>query len=182
MSIIKDLVHDEGGLGWLNGKFESHSLFSGDMGITIYSDTDDAVRYAERCIEHYDRLTENAELMADIRDKLAKFMQYMRDEWEAMGIYDDIAEDTDKAAADVEAGGDIINHLSRPCLNIDPPADGTDEIGYEILSDCPWEPEHQCSLIIRGDKLKYAGPCEGNTPWDDDDEYYCIWLDEETDR
>lgn len=180
MSIIKELISTNDGLGWLNGKFASRSLFLGDMDITIYSDTENAVRYAEKCIAHYNSLTDNASLMADIRDKLRKFMYYMRDEWEAMGIYEDIAEDTDKAVNDIENGGDILDHLKRPCLNIDPPKDGTDEIGYEIVSDCPWEPEHQCSIIIRGDKLKYAGPCEGNTPWDDDDDYYCIWLDDET--
>lgn len=179
MSIIRDMVHDEGGLGWLNGKFDSCSLFQGEMDITLYGDSDEYISYAEKCIAHYNSLNENAELMADIRDKLAKFMYYMRDEWEAMGIYEDIAEDTDKAAEDFENGGDIIKHLEKPCLFIELPENGTDEIGYEIVADCPWEPEHQCSIIIRGNVLKYVGPCEGNAPWDDDEDYYCIWLDEE---
>ncbi len=179
MGIIRDIVHDDGGLGWLNGRFDSVSLFQGSMDITIYGDTDEYIGYAEKCIAHYNRLDKDPGLMADIREKLAKFMYYMCDEWEAMGIYDGIAEDTEKAVKEYESGGDILKHLKAPCLNIEMSDEDSDEIGYEIVADCPWEPEHQCSVIIRGDKLKYVGPCEGNTPWDDDDEYYCIWNDEQ---
>lgn len=179
MSIIRDILHDEGGLDWLNGKFDSASLFNGEMDITIYGDSDEYTEYAEKCIAHYNCLNENPELMADIREKLAKFMYYMRDEWESMGIYDDIAEDTEKAVEEYESGGDILKYLTKPCLNIEMSEDYSDETGYSITAECPWEPEHQCSIIIRGDQLKYVGPDDGNTPWDDDDEYYCIWLDEE---
>lgn len=179
MSIIRDMRPDENGLGWLYGKFDSESIFKGEMKMTIYSDTEESIAYAEKCIAHYNRLTENPALLDKIRENLKKFMYYMRDEWEAMGIYEEIAEDTDKAVKGCEAGEDIIKSLTNPCLSIELPEDDTDEIGYNIESDCPWEPEHQCSIIIRNDTLKYVGPCERNTPWDDDDEYYCIWLDEE---
>ena len=180
MSMIKDLTRSEDSLDWLYGKFESSSLFKGEMKITIYSDSDEAVAYAERCIEAYNSIAGNKELIDDIKDKLARFMLYMRDEWEAMGIYEDIAEETDKAVEAYESGRELFSFLSEPCLYIELPEDGTDEIGYEIVADCPWEPEHQCSIIIRENELKYVGPCEGNTPWDDEDEYYCIWLDEDS--
>ena len=180
MSIIRDIIHDKDGLGWMYGKFDSDSVFHGEMSITIYGESDDYIEYAEKCVVHYNRLKDDSGFMADLRDKLAKFMYYMRNEWEAMGIYDDIAEDTDKAVADFESGGDILKYLTRPYFNVEIPEDGTDEIGYSIVAECPWEPEHQCSIIVRGDQLKYVGPDDGSTPWDDEDQYYCIWLDEET--
>ncbi len=73
----------------------------------------------------------------------------------------------------------MVTCLSRPRLYVELPEDEEDaeEIGYCIEAECPWEPEHQCSIIIRNDEVKYVGPSEGNTPWDDEDEYYCIWND-----
>ncbi len=101
----------------------------------------------------------------------------MYDEWKEMGIYDDIAADTAKAVEAYEAGKQLLSCLSRPHLYVELPEDEeyAGMIGYTIGSDCPWEPEHQCSIIIREDEVVYVGPSEGNTPWDDDDEYYCIW-------
>ena len=182
MSTIREITSSGDGLDWLYGKFDSVSLFKGEMNITIYSDTEEAVSYAEKCVESFNRLTENKELIEEIREKLAGFMLYMRDEWKAMGIYEDIAEDTEKAVRAYEAGKDIFSFLKNPVLTVELPEEETDDIGYELNADCPWEPEHQCSVIIRENELKYVGPCEGNTPWDDDDEYYCIWLDEAQDR
>ena len=68
MSIIRDILHDEGGLDWLNGKFDSVSLFNGEMDITLYGDSDEYTEYAEKCVAHYNCLNENPELMADIRE------------------------------------------------------------------------------------------------------------------
>ena len=48
MSIIRDILHDEGGLDWLNGKFDSVSLFNGEMDITLYGDSDEYTEYAEK--------------------------------------------------------------------------------------------------------------------------------------
>ena len=95
-----------------------------------------------------------------------------------MGIYDDIAKGMESALKGYMEGRNLWEFLSNPTLFVVLPEDGeTTEIGYVIEADCPWEPEHQCSIIIRGNHLKYVGPSEGNTPWDDD-EYYCIWNDE----
>ena len=181
MSVIRDLKPDNKGLGWLEGKFDSESLFRGEMDITLFEDSDETIEYAEKCVSHYNRLNENKKLLDDIQENLASFMLYMRDEWEAMDIYDEIAEETEKVAKEYEDGASLITFLSHPRLYVELPEDEDfeGEIGYCIESDCPWEPEHQCSIIIRGDELKYVGPSEGNTPWDDDDEYYCIWNDEE---
>ncbi len=53
------------------------------------------------------------------------------------------------------------------------------EIGYGIECECPWEPEHQCIILIRNNNVVYVGPSEGNDPWQDENEYYCIWNDED---
>ena len=181
MTAIRDLKPDNNGLGWLEGKFDSESLFQGEMGITIFSDSDEAKEYAEKCVAQYNKLNENQKLLDDIQEKLARFMLYMYDEWEAMDIYDDIASETKKAVEAYNLGEQLITFLSNLRLYVELPMEETeeDEIGYCIEADCPWEPEHQCSIIIRGDEVKYVGPSEGNTPWDDEDEYYCIWNEEE---
>ena len=52
-----------------------------------------------------------------------------------------------------------------------------DEIGYGIECECPWEPEHQCCILIRNDKVVYVGTSEGLDPWGEEDDYHCVWDD-----
>lgn len=179
MSVIRDLKPDINEMGWLEGKFDSQSLFQGEMDIIIFDETDEAKEYAEKCIEHYNSLNDDQRLLDEIQEKLSGFMFYMYDEWKTMGIYDDIVADTEKAIEAYNSGKQLLSCLTRPRLYVELPEEETDvmEIGYCIETDCPWEPEHQCSIIIRGDEVKYVGPSEGNTPWDDEDEYYCVWND-----
>jgi len=40
--ILNNLKEDDNGLGWLEGKFESKSLFQGKIDITIMDNTDTA--------------------------------------------------------------------------------------------------------------------------------------------
>ena len=91
--ILNNLKEDVNGLGWLEGKFESKSLFQGKIDITIMDNTDVAKEYAEKCIAHYNAINNNKELLEKIQEGLAKFMIYMYEEWKAMGIYDDITRD-----------------------------------------------------------------------------------------
>ncbi len=179
MSEIRNLKPDKNEMGWLEGKFDSESLFLGEMDITVFSDSDEAKEYAKKCVDHYNTLNNNKKILDDIQEMLAKFMFHMYNEWKAMGIYDDIADDTEQTIEAYNAGKRLITCLSNPCLYVELPEDETnvEEIGYCIEADCPWEPEHQCSIIIRSDAVKFVGPSEGNTPWDDDDDYYCIWND-----
>ena len=60
---IRNLKEDNHGLGWLEGKFESKSLFQGKMDITIMDNTDVAREYAEKCIVHYNALNNNDGLL-----------------------------------------------------------------------------------------------------------------------
>lgn len=39
MPLIKNLKEDDNSLGWLEGKFESKSLFQGEIDITIMDNT-----------------------------------------------------------------------------------------------------------------------------------------------
>lgn len=176
MSRIRALEPDKNGLGWLEGIFDSVSLFQGEMDIIIYADDDVAKEYAERCVAHYNSLNDNKILLNQLQEYLAKYMLYMYDEWVAMGMDDDIVSKTKVVIDGYKAGNLLIHYLSEPKLCIAPRME--DEIGYMIETECPWEPEHQCLIIIRGDTLKYVGPSEGNTPWDEDEDYYCIWHDE----
>lgn len=173
--ILKDLKPDINGLGWLEGHFESKSFFKGNISITIFDNTDEAKDYAIKCIKHYNQLNDNKEIVNEIIDKLEKFMYYMYEEWKAMGIYDEIANNVENTIDDYKKEQNIFKYLTNPGLYIELPEDNEDEIGYVLTADCPWEPEHQCSIIIRNNSLKYVGPCEGQNPWCDDEEYYCIW-------
>jgi hypothetical protein len=79
--------------------------------------------------------------------------------------------------AGYKTGKNLIDYLSEPTLYIYAPQG--DDIGYGIECDCPWEPEHQCLILIRNDKLLYVGQSEGLDSWCDEEEYYCIWHDED---
>ena len=102
----------------------------------------------------------------------------MYEEWKAMGIYDDITRDIEPVINGYKEGKSLLKYLTKPGLYIELP-ENIDEIGYVIQTECPWEPEHMCAIVILENELKYVGPSEGNTPWDDDDEYYCIWNDDD---
>lgn len=183
MTLIRGLKSNNSELEWLEGKFDSMSLFSEEISIIIEDNSYEAKEYAEKCVAHYNMLNTNETLIKEIQNKMAKFMLYMYGEWNAMGIYDDIAEGMEVALKGYNEGRKLWEFLSRPSLLVVLPEDGeTTEIGYIIEADCPWEPEHQCSIIIRGNDLKYVGPSEGNTPWDDEDSYYCIWNDEDSEN
>ena len=172
--IIYNLKEDEHGLGWLEGKFESKSLFQGEIDITIMNNTDVAIKYAEKCIAHYNALNNNKELLGKIEKSLEKFMLYMYEEWQEMGIFDNIVEGINPVIKGFKEGNSLLKYLTNPGIYIELPED-IDEIGYVIQTECPWEPEHMCAIIIRENELRYVGPSEGNTPWDDEDEYYCFW-------
>ncbi len=174
MSIIKDLKTDEN--GWFaDGKFGSVSLFEGEMAVSIFVDDGATIEYAEKCIAHYNRLSGNSGLLHKLQEYLAAFFLYMYDEWKAMGIYEEIVEDIEPVMEGYKSGRNLIEYLSRPTLYVYPP--NGDGIGYGIECECPWEPEHQCLIIIRNDELLYAGPSDGLDAWGDEEDYYCIWHD-----
>jgi hypothetical protein len=176
MSIIKNLKTDEN--GWFaEGKFESTSLFKGEMSVSIFIDDGATVEYAEKCIEHYNNLNNNSNMLSDLQQYLEKFFLYMYDEWKEMGIYEEIVDEIEPVMAGYKTGKNLIDYLSEPTLYIYAPQG--DDIGYGIECDCPWEPEHQCLILIRNDKLLYVGQSEGLDSWCDEEEYYCIWHDED---
>ncbi len=176
MSTIRDLKTEYDGL-FTTGKFDSVSLFSGEMIVEVFTKDGATVADAERCIGHYNHLNENKEVCDSIQIKLEKFFLYMYNEWKAMGIYDDIAESLKPVMDGYKAGDKLIKYLYKPRLYVEPQLEG--ETGYGIECECPWEPEHQCMILIRNNKVVYAGPSDGLSPWEDEDAYYCIWNDDE---
>ena len=92
MSIIKDLKTDKN--GWFaDGKFNSISLFKGEMAVSIFVDDGATVEYAEKCITHYNNLNNNSNMLLKLQEYLIKFFLYMYAEWKEMGIYDEIVDD-----------------------------------------------------------------------------------------
>ena len=47
-----------------------------------------------------------------------------------------------------KAGNQLVTYLYKPTLYVFSQLEG--EIGYGIKCECPWEPEHQCSIEICG--------------------------------
>lgn len=177
MSVIKDLQTDEN--GWFAyGKFNSTSLFKGEMAVSIFIDDGATVEYAEKCIAHYNSLNNNIDMLLKLQEYLVRFFLYMYSEWKEMGIYDEIVNEIEPVMEGYKSGRNLIEYLSEPTLYVYPPKG--DGIGYGIECDCPWEPEHQCLIIIRNDELLYVGQSDGLDAWGDEDDYYCIWHDEDT--
>ena len=53
---IRELKNDANDMDWLEGKFDSISLFKGEMNITIFDNSEEAVSYAEECVKAYNSL------------------------------------------------------------------------------------------------------------------------------
>ena len=123
------------------------------------------------------KLPDKQEMLDAIQIGLEKFFLFMYDEWEQMDIYEDIYKSLETVMKGYKSGERLISFLYDPTMYVWPQPEN--ETGYGIECECPWEPEHQCMILIRNDQVVYIGPSEGNTPWDDEDEYYCIWNDEE---
>lgn len=179
MSIIKNLKMDDN--GWFaNGTFESVSLFNGEAKVTIFADDGATKEDAIRCIEHYNSLLDKPEICCQIQEGLEKFFLYMYEEWgDFSDIYGDIADSLKPIMDGYNEGKQLITYLYAPTLYVFPQLEN--EIGYGVVFECPWEPEHQCSIMIRNDKVVYVGPSEGEDPWGDEDDYYCIWNDTDED-
>ena len=177
MSVIRNLQTDE--KGWFTkGVFDSDSLFQCEMQITIDTEAGATVADAEACIRHYSKLKDQQSLIDDIEKGLSSFFEYMYHEWRAFeAVYGDIADSLEPVMEEYQKGAPLLPYLYEPKMYVDPQKEG--DIVYGIVCECPWEPEHACQILIRNDKVVYVGPAGGNTPWDDEDEYYCIWNDEE---
>ena len=139
--MIKNLKADEN--NWfLEGTFDSDSLFQGEMSVSIFTDDGATVEDAEACIAQYQQLKKNAAFCVNLQEMLAAYFLYMYDAWKEMGIYDEIVVEIEPVKQGYEAGENLLSYLSNPTLLVYPQE--MDEIGYGIECDCPWEPEHSC--------------------------------------
>lgn len=73
-----------------------------------------------------------------------------------------------------QSGAPLIGYLSKPTSYVFSQPEG--QIGYGLECECPWEPEHMCSILIRNDRVVYVGPSEELDPWGDEGDYYCVWA------
>lgn len=179
MSKIRDLKLDEN--GWFaDGKFDSISLFQNEINVCIFIDDGASEEDAERCIIHYNSLMDKKEMYVKIQEGLEKFFLYIYDEWKAFNdIYGDIVDSLNVVMDEYKEGKNLISFLSDPTLFVFPQKEN--EIGYGIACNCPWEPEHQCLILIRNNTVVYVGPSEGLDPWGDEEDYYCIWNENDED-
>ena len=88
----------------------------------------------------------------------------MYDEWgDFSDVYGDVEDSLKPVMDGYNEGKQLITYLYDPTLYVFPQLEN--EIGYGVVCECPWEPEHQCSIMIRNDKVVYVGPAEGEDPW-----------------
>ena len=175
MGTIRDLQVEENGL-FAQGVFDSRSLFQGEMPVSIFVADGASEADAERCIEQYNALPEGGAIDDAIQRGLERFFLYMYDEWGAFDIYDGIAQSLIPIMDGYKNGARLISYLYKPSLAVYAQRNG--EVGYGIECECPWEPEHMCLILVRNGEVVYVGPSEGQEPWDDEDEFYCIWNEE----
>ena len=172
MGMIRDIKND----GWaVLGRFDAKTLFPGEMDIMIFEEDGAGLDDAEKCIAHFNSLADRPEVTEAIEKRLKKFFLYMYDEWDAMGIYHNITESLKPVMQEYRKGTRLSTFLSNPCMIIFPQKNG--DIGYGIQTDCPWEPEHQCLILMRNDECVYAASFEMLDPWSDEKYLHCIWDD-----
>lgn len=128
--MIRDLHTDEN--GWLTeGKFNSTSLFKGEMSILIFINDGATVEYAKKCIVHYNSLNSNSGMLLKLQEYLVRFFLYMYAEWKDMGIYDEIIDGIEVIMESYKSGKNLIEYLSNPTLYVYPPK------GDGMECDCP---------------------------------------------
>lgn len=175
MDTIRGVKTDDN--GWFTtGEFDSKTFLPGKTGVLIFTDDGATLEDAERCINHLNGLAGKPELIDAIEKGLEQFFCYMYDEWAAMGIYDRIVDSCKDVMEKHDKGSRMSAFLSRPTLCVYPQKNG--DVGYGIECDCPWEPEHQCLILIKNDECVYVGPSEMLDPWSDKEDLHCVWNDE----
>lgn len=172
MDIIRDITTDDN--GWFtNGRFDSEFLFPGEMDIMIFTDDGASMEDAAACIEHHNRLNDKPAVREAIEKGLEQFFLYMYDEWAAMGIFDRIVESLKPVMEEYDKGTEMITFLSGPTMLVYPRQNG--DVGYGIECSCPWEPEHQCLILIKNGECVYVGPSEMLDPWSGEEYLRCVW-------
>lgn len=171
---IRNLKTDDN-VWFTTGQFDSESFLPGEMNIMIFTDDGASIEDADRCIEHFNSLAEKSGVLDAVEEGLEKFFLYMYDEWDEMGIFGKIVESLKPVMQEYRKGAGLTSFLSNPSLIVYPQKSG--EVGYGIQCDCPWEPEHQCLILIREDKCVYVGAFEMIDPWSDEEELRCVWED-----
>ena len=175
MGLIRDFKVEDNGI-FASGKFDSSSIFQGEMPVEIFHANGASGEDAEKCIAHYNSLLEKPEMLEAIQSGLEKFFLFMYDEWQVMDFYEDIFKSLEPVMDTYKTGEKLVTFLHDPRMYVWPMPEN--ETGYGIECDCPWEPEYQCMILIRNDKVLYVGPSDGDTPWQDEDSYYYAWDDE----
>lgn len=176
MNTIKNLHTDVTGL-FLEGTFDSQALFKGEIKVSIFSFVGATEQDAEKCIAHYNGLTEKNDACDAIENGLKKFFFYMFNEWQEMGdMFQNIVDSLKPVMEGHEAGEKLSSYLSSPTLIVYAQQEG--EIGYGIECECPWEPEHKCLILVRNDDVVYVGSSGGQEPWAKKESLRCIWDSE----
>lgn len=144
--MIEELKESEFGL---EGTLEC-PLFSQPLDVLI----DGAgVEYAQRCAAALCTLPEETLL------RLCRYsVRYC--EW-----FRSLVPDVDIGVPEGTEGRAILEHIFPGILIVTAPEDG--RVGYSLELGCDWEPEHGLEWTILDGKVKYVGPYESTSPWDD---------------
>jgi hypothetical protein len=165
MSNIRNLQYSEK-YGWHTGKAYLN-LFNSDVEIMIMENT--PIDYAEKCIDHFNNLPKDT--IDLILERLVKYCEFMTDEWQTMGLYEDIAADIHKKMPDGANKQTILTHVTPNVFVIEAPKEPVP--AYSIDCNCVWEPEHGVEMILRDNNVLYVGQAIVIGPWRNDDAYEC---------
>lgn len=140
-------------------------LFGKEIGIFI----DEAeggvdVAYAKRCVSALHSMKE--ETIDSLCDWCLRYYRFMLGEWEDFSsIYSSIVDAIAKEIPEDIAGRDILAHVHPHSMHVLEKKD--DRVGYSIKCECVWEPEHGLLIVILEDEVRYVGPFDDLSPWDD---------------
>lgn len=167
MSSIHNLQYSEK-YGWHTGKAYLN-LFNSDVEIMIMKDT--PLDYAEKCIDHFNNLTQEA--IDYILERLVQYCKFMTSEWQEMDFYNYIVESIHQKMPDGANKQTILTHVTPNTFVIGPPEQPIP--AYSIDCNCVWEPEHGVEIIMRDNDVLYVGQAILIGPWRDDREYQCVF-------
>jgi len=179
MGMIRDLEPDYS--GYLQGIFDSDSIFKCEMNVFIDAENGATEEDAETCIAHYNDLKNRKDILDAIEEGLTKYFLFMCDKLSMMeeeygDDYPEVMADLDRVKEGYREGRSLTEFLSEPSLYAYKPRNG--EIGYGIEGSSLWDPDYSCMIIIRNNTVLFVGVTGGLTPWEEEDEYWCPWDEE----
>jgi len=125
------------------------------------------IDYAEKCVEFFCNMPES--LIEKLCEYTIRYCEESRLSWEEVGGKMPVPKGV--------KGKEIFQYISPTMLIIEEPTDWN-MIGFHVEMECDWEEEHGLEWTVKDGKVRYVGPFDDMTAWDEKKLQYAGYYDE----